>query len=388
MKLKLFILLLVLSFLLVLGLLWLAIGVAILGGLFFLFTSNYKFGIYLRKKAAITTLLTISGVFILAICARIFLIEVYSIPSGSMKGTLLPGDKVLVSKINYGPRMPYSPFEVAWVNLFFYLNKEARASIDSTWYNYKRLNGFSIIKRNDIIVFNFPQKRKTFFIKRCIGMPGEKLEIKNGIVTCNSTTIDFPIQSILKYRLYSNNTNEFFGIIDSLDLPVYNFHNNREEKFQDILLNQQQALIFKKSPFIDSIHIAASLPDTIPHTYPHNHHFLWTFENFGMVSIPKKGMRIQLTPENYYLYQKIFDNYERQNFTIENNKVLNDGIPVYDYTFKQDYFFMMGDNRYQSYDSRGWGFVPEEAIVGKAVAVLFSTDYNKLRWHRLFERLE
>jgi signal peptidase I len=260
--------------------------------------------------------------------------------------------------------------------------------MDSTWYDYKRLNGLKNINRNDIIVFNFPQKKETFFIKRCIGLPGESIQIKEGVVVCNNKRLAFPSKVKLKYRIYPNDINELISIIDKHYLHENAIYGNRKTKFQEMILNQQQKSILIDSPFIDSIQIVASSPDTIPHTYPNTPLFLWTFENFGPVVVPKKGLEIQLTPENFFLYQKVFEKYERRKFEIRNNQVLDEGILIKSYTFKQDYYFMMGDNRYQSYDSRGWGFVPEEAIVGKAAMILLSNNYYGFKWNRMFKIIQ
>lgn len=342
--------------------------------------------IHTEQRCIITATLIVIGVFLLKICLRIFLFEIYAIPSNSMKNSLLPGDKVLVSKLNYGPRLPHSPFEIPWINLLFYLNKEARASADSIWYDYKRLKGYSNIKRNDITVFNFPHKKETYFIKRCIGMPGETVAVQDGLVSCNQQELEFPAGAKLKYRIWPNNFQTFLALADSLDQRVFGiYHNRRKEKYRELALNQEQYKVIKNASCIDSLCISAAKPDSIPHTFPHNKRFLWTFENFGPVLIPKRGMQIKLTSDNYFLYKKAFKNYESQNFTFKNNQVYDKGKQIKYYTFKYDYYFMMGDNRHNSYDSRGWGFVPEEAIVGKAVLVLFSNDYDGFKWDRFLK---
>lgn len=385
MKQKIRVLIIVLIFLsiLILGLHWLLLGLLLLSLLCLLFSSKLTPFVKLRKIVAIP--ITI-GFVIIAVCLRIFLVEIYSIPSSSMEGTLMPGDKVLVSKLNYGPRLPSSPFEVPWINLLFYLNKEARASSDSIWYDYKRLKGYSKIQRNDIAVFNFPHKKETYFIKRCIGLPGENLEVRNGLVLSNEQECGFPVRATVKYRVWTNSFQKFLALADSLAFPNFGFiRNRRREKYRELLLNQEQYNALKDVSCIDSLNIASAKPDSIPHTYPHHKRFLWTFENFGPVLIPQKGMQIKLTPNNYYLYKKVFKNYERQNFTFESNQIYDNGKLIEYYTFKQDYYFMMGDNRHNSYDSRGWGFVPEEAIVGKAVLVLFSNDYSGFKWDRFFK---
>ncbi len=368
-----------------LGLIWLSISTLVVVGLILLFSSKLRLLVWLRKKVIFSISTAIIGIILLAVFFRVFLIEIYSIPSGSMEDTLLPGDKVLVSKLNYGPRMPGSPFEIPWVNLLFYLNKEARASADSTWYGYIRLKGYSEVQRNDVFVFNFPHNKKNFFIKRCMGLPGETLEVKNGVVLCNGNKLDFPEQAKIKYKVWTNDISRFLYLTDSLELHLPGFYSNRQEFYREVTLSPQQYQTIKNASCIDSLCIVAAQPDTIQHTYPHNKHFLWTFENFGPVLIPKRGMQIELTPVNYFLYKEIFDKYEGQNFSFMNNQVFSNEEPVKYYSFKQDYYFMMGDNRYNSFDSRGWGFVPEEAIVGKAVLVLFSNDYSGFKWGRIFK---
>ena len=274
-----------------LGLIWLSISILVIGDLLLLSSSKFRFFSRLRKKAIFSTSTAIIGIVLLAVFVRVFLIEIYSIPSGSMENTLLPGDKVQVSKLNYGPRMPASPFEIPWINLLFYLNKEARASADSTWYGYKRLKGYSEVQRNDVLVFNFPHNKKNVFIKRCIGLPGEKLEVKNGVVLCNGNKFDFPEQAKIKYKVWLNDINRFLTLVNSLELPLSGFYYNRREPFHEVVLSQQQYQTIKNRTCIDSLCIVASQPDTIPHTYPHNKNFLWTFENFGPVVIPQRGMQ-------------------------------------------------------------------------------------------------
>ena len=390
MKYRRFIFLIIVVFLIILAthLLWLALGLATI--LIISIFCTYKIATWRKIRIVkwIHVLFVIVAIFLSTISIRIFLMEVYSIPSGSMEDTLIAGDKVLVSKLNYGPRMPNSPLEIPWINLFFYLNKESRANADSTWFGYKRLKGFSTIKGGDVMVFNFPHKKHTYFIKRCVGMPGDTLEVKNGKVICNKIELDLPAKAKIKYSLWFNNITKFRILLESLMIPKLKTTINFSKKCYELDLNKQQYLYMKTAKCVDSICVAVSGPDTISYTYPHNDKFLWTFENFGPVIIPKKGMKIELTENNYILYEKILKKYENQNLILKNNKVFLGKEQVEYYTFEQNYYFMMGDNRSSSYDSRGWGFVPEQAIVGKAMLVLFSTEYNRINRERVLKVIE
>lgn len=272
-------------------------------------------------------------VFFLAILFKTLLFATFTIPSTSMEETLQPGDQVFVSKMHYGPRLPRSPFEVSWVNVLFYLNKSARSRIDSTWWKYKRIEGFSKVSRYDVVVFDFPGKeRGTFLIKRCIGLPGESLEIKHGLVYCNNGNVPLPNSAIA-------GTTEI-------------------------------------------------KTDSLPTAYPYNAAFLWSADNFGPVSVPKKGMKIEMTEANYILYKNAINDFEGENVAYVSGVCTLNGKPLEHYTFKQDYYFMMGDNRHNSADSRAWGFLPEEGIIGKATLVLFNYNEGKFQWSRFLKKIK
>ena len=336
-KLRIIAFLLLISFSLFHGCAWLLTGIVIFASLALLFSSKIRFFVWIRKKTILSISVTLIGIFTLVIFIRVFLIEICSIPSSSMEDTLLPSDKVIASKINYGLRMPSSPFEIPWINILFYLNKDARASSDSTWYEYIRLKGYSEVHKNDVFVFNSPYNKKEYYVKRCIGLPGETLKINNGIVLCNGSEINFPKLAKIKYKVWLNDITSFLLLADSLKLQLSGFYNNRREPYREVILSPQQYRTIKNTACTDSLFISAAQPDTIPHTYPHNKLFLWTFENFGPVLIPEKGMQIELTPENYFLYKVIFDKYEGQNYSFKNNHVFSNEGPLQYYTFKQGY---------------------------------------------------
>ena len=172
MKPKWFCLFVIFIFLCILGVFWLALCFLTFASIFLLVTSNFGWAITFRKKRWLYLPSILSIVILIAICLRIFVFDVFKISSNSMEASLLVGDRIMVSKLHYGPRFPKSPFEIPWINLFFCLNKDARARIDFTWWGYKRYNGFSRIKNDDIIVFNRPEDTVDYYVKRCIGRLG------------------------------------------------------------------------------------------------------------------------------------------------------------------------------------------------------------------------
>ncbi|MDP3446415.1 MAG: signal peptidase I, partial [Ignavibacteria bacterium] len=176
------------------GLYWLALGVLFVFLICVLFKSKLSVFVWIRKHSFVSSMISIVAIFLLAISMRVFFIEIFSIPSGSMEDTLLPGDKVLVSKLNYGPAMPKSPYEVPWFNLIWYLSADKTTNMDSIYWDYKRLSGFSSVKRGDVAVFIHPLwgKRNNFFIKRCVALPGDTLQIIDGVVYVSLKAIAVP----------------------------------------------------------------------------------------------------------------------------------------------------------------------------------------------------
>lgn len=364
------------------GLYWLALGLLLICGAFFIFFSQLGLFVSIRKKAWILTTLSLVSIFAIAISIRIFLFEVYNIPSGSMENTLVPGDKVLVNKLSVGPRMPKSPFEIPWINLLFYLGRNANAKIDSTVWNYNRLNGFNPIRRNDVIVFNFPDDENSFFVKRCIALPGDSLNIKEGKTYINGEILTEPLLSKSNYIFYFNNSHQFSKLIDSLHIQSYGFYNSAKGISTVITLLQSQLQPFERVSFIDSIKKVNIRYDSIPRCFPHDNRFHWTIDNFGSLCIPKSGMKVQLTEKNLAMYQQIMRKFEKLKLEIKDGIAFIDQKKTETYTFHHNYFFMMGDNRHNSIDSRSWGFVPEELIVGKATVILFSNDLSGVKWDR------
>jgi signal peptidase I len=388
-----YILLALAAILTVQGLFWLAFGLLVIGAMIMLYLSRHRFFVWLRKKTWISSPIILLAVFLLAISIRVFLFEIYNIPSGSMEDTLIPGDKVLVNKLQVGPRMPKSPFEVPWINLLFYMNKNARAEMDVAWWDYHRLNGFNAIRRNDVIVFNHPDVEKDFFIKRCIALPGDSLTIIDGEVIINRQALTTPMLSKTNYQFYFNNYRKFSELVDSLNFQPIGFYRSPNEKSAEITLNRIQLQQIAHASCIDSIKPVIIASDSISNCFPYHPEFQWTIDNFGLLCIPEAGTKIQLNAKNYLLYQHILQKSEKLDIEMKGDVVYIGQQKTETYTFQHNYYFMMGDNRHNSSDSRYWGFVPEESIVGKASIIFWSwgnekEGWFKLRWNRLFKMIK
>jgi signal peptidase I len=278
--------------------------------------------------------------------------------------------------------MPASPFEIPWINIAFYLVGENWNNTDSAWWDYHRLKGLSGLSRNQIVVFNKPNNPKEIFIKRCMGLPGDTICIKNTQVYANGRKI--PERNTVKfmYRVLFNNYTRASSLLDSLDLNwYYNRHNDTGFVSLPLSISGKQNLL--QHSCIDSVTIEKIRPDTAWTTFPHHDLFHWTIDDFGPLVIPRKGMTISLDEKNYALYRFIINNFEKDTISRNNKAFYINGEQVSVYTFKYDYYFMLGDNRHDSNDSRYWGFVPEQCIIGKAVLVLFSGGEGGFRRERV-----
>lgn len=370
-----------------LGLYWLALATFLLYLVFLLFRSELALFAWIRKHRYVSSLLTIVGIFLLAISIRIFFIEIFSIPSSSMENTLYPGDKVLVSKLNYGPAMPQSPFEIPWINLIWYLSADKNTPLDSVYWDQKRLSGFSSIKKGDVVVFIHPLwgQRDNFFIKRCMGLPGDTLQVKNGMVFANQKVISMPELGRQPYIVKVKQLTAFKKLTDSLKIEAFgngSWSYNEYYGF-DMSPIQQRKLLNRNC--IDSVFVNLVKNDSSQWI---NKELEWTIDNYGPLIIPKKGMTIRLNSLNYKLYHQTIEQLEKVKVEEKDGLFYLDGIEKSSYTFKKDYCFMMGDNRHNSADSRIWGLVPEDNIVGKAVIILFSNNNNGIQWHRFMKLIK
>lgn len=327
---------------------------------------------------------------IAATLIRGLLFSAYAIPSGSMEGTLLTGDYLFVSKIAYGPRMPVTPISIPFL--------ESRiGSVKTYWEGiqlpYFRLPGLGEVKRGDVVVFNYPPDAgknpvdmRVHYIKRCIAISGDVLSIIDGKVYVNAEEVKNAPKAQTSYLVTT----------DGNDLNPYFLHDLKIEIYQQLSTNEYIMIIpvdsyadFKSRQNIRSIKEVIQPKDHYDESvFPHNNLFKWNHDNFGPLIIPVRGWKIALNDSTMALYGKAIEVYE-------NNKVRQSGRDTYindkiadTYTFKMNYFWMMGDNRHNSEDSRSWGFVPEDHIVGEAMITWMSIDstenlLNKVRWDRI-----
>jgi signal peptidase I len=335
---------------------------------------------------------------IAATIIRWLFLEAFTIPTPSMEKSLLVGDFLFVSKIHYGPRTPKTPLQIPlthqkiwFTNIPSYLN----------WIQLPqyRLPGFTSIKQNDVVVFNYPPELeypvdlKTNYIKRCVGVPGDSLEVADRQVYINGEAIENPEKMEFSHLVVTEQTirDRVFLKYD-LNLDEINLAGNGYV----IHCTKDVAAEIEALAFVDRVELLSKGPDeTNGRVYPQNPQlFPWNEDYFGAIWIPAKGATIDLNEENISLYRYVIENFEyNDDVQIENGAVMIDGQAVTQYTFKQNYYFMMGDNRHDSLDSRFWGFVPEDHVVGKAFFIWLSLDkyqsyFRKVRWRRLFNLID
>ena len=344
----------------------------------------------------------------------------FVIPTSSMENSLLVGDYLFVSRLHYGTTTPVTPMQVPLTHQTIWGTK-IPSYLDWIQLPQFRLPGISDVKRGDVVVFNLPVEHpdlykkystvlpdlkphpvdlRTNYIKRCVAQPGDKLEIRNGQVYVNGKAEVNPKRMQGEYFVSTgapvNELNVFKknGIVDYAPFTeTFNDSIPGNDAFGYIVKTTSDiVLTLKKYDFIKSVE-PVIMPRTWkePYLFPESDLLNWNKDQYGPLLVPKKGMKVLLTPENVAKYADIIINYDgNRGFTVEKSKVLHRGRVLDTYTFHQDYYFMMGDNRHNSADSRYWGFVPKDHIVGKAVFVWMSLDpdptsfVNKIRWDRIF----
>lgn len=386
-----------------------------------------------QKKKAIWREWLDAAVFaiVAATIIRTFLVEAYTIPSESMEGTMLVNDYLFVSKMHYGARLPITPLAVPLVHNQMPITG-GKSYSDAVQWKYRRLPGFQDIQRNDVVVFNFPDgdtvmkddqgrilqedyytyarvipreqllyngfehrpvDKTDNYIKRCVGIPGDKLELRNGRLFVNGQpSARFPH---IKYKYLVTAK----GNADLSDETMKEAHINpqTDRDTRDIpagssytlLIQDAYVDLIRKDPSVASltpyIHPAGYVGEQLFWTFPQDTtNFKWNLDNFGPLLIPAKGQTLQLTPQNIALYRRLITVYEGNTLEERNGQFIINGQAATSYTPKMNYYWMMGDNRHNSLDSRYWGFVPESHVVGKAWFVWLSYGEDGIRWSRLF----
>lgn len=417
---------------------WLIIGVAIIYDMYITKKVNWTFwkprnykqsG---KKNAVIEWVDAIIFAVIAASIIRIFFIEAYVIPSPSMEKTLLVGDYLFVSKTAYGPRVPNTPISFPFVHHSLPFTNSMKKSF-LTWIElpYKRLAGFGEVKRNDVVVFNFPEgdtvvlqhqeasyyqlvrnygreaiwsnndiivrpvDKKENYIKRCVAIPGDVLQVKEGKLFVNSKPAYTPKGQQSTFIVRTNGTEINPAVFDNLGINQSDVQIDQNQlSTYSITTTFENIAEIKKLDNIVYIAESISSKDEVSiDIFPSDPRYKWSVDNFGPIWIPKKGTTVTLTPLNLPLYRRIIEIYEKNKLEVNGSTITINGKQTNSYTFKMDYFFMMGDNRHNSADSRYWGFIPEDHIVGKASFIWFSVDGQKglfggIRWSRIFNGIK
>ncbi len=378
-----------------------------------------------------------AGIFaiVAATLIRTFIFEAYVIPTPSMEKTLLVNDFLFVSKFSYGPRIPNTPIAMPFVHHTMPIFN-IKSYVE--WVHIPYTRWFpSLVKRNDVVVFNFPagdtvinkeeyQSEQPYYnvaralgngdmnagreiilsdpdqyplivrpvdkqenyIKRCTGIAGDTLQIINQIVYINGKATPLPPFSETNYIVMTGGQQ----LDETVMREEYDVDINNGEEFQQTGVANRYFMLLTASardkmiknglakniaPYIDSSRAQ----------FPYDPQYNWTVDNYGPIWIPRKGVTISLTPVNYPVYERVIRNYENNKLELQNGKIFINGKESTSYTFKMDYYWMMGDNRHQSQDSRFWGFVPEDHVVGEAWMIWMSWK-NGVRWGRLFNKIK
>ena len=383
-----------------------------------------------RKSAAREWTDAIIFAVVAATIIRTFLIEAYTIPTSSMEKSLLVGDYLFVSKIAYGPKVPNTPLSFPFVHHTLPLTKTAKSYLDWIEFPYWRLPGLGTVHRNDAVVFNYPDgdtvstrfqsnisyyqlvkqygrkrvrsDKKNFgdiiyrpvdkrenYIKRCIGMPGDSLQIIDRKVFVNGKENHDPGKKEFEYKVYTDGQSINPIVLDRLNVTEGG-RSNIAGRFVYMLTDEARDAI-KKLPIVKSVevfNVPAGLRD--PEIFPQDTAYKWNRDNYGPIYIPKKGATVALNMRTLPLYRRVIGVYEGNDLKVKDGKIFINGKQTDRYTFKMNYYWMMGNNRHNSADSRYWGFVPENHIEGKAVFVWMSLDPHKslldgkIRWNRVF----
>ncbi|MGE5418633.1 MAG: signal peptidase I [Chloroflexota bacterium] len=428
---------------------WLLLGLPVIFDIYVSEKVNWTF--WKKRYGKNSTLVEWLDALIFAVIAvsliNIFLFQNYRIPTPSMEKSLLVGDHLFVSKLAYGPRMPNTPIAFPFTQHTMPLTK-GKSWSDAVQWPYKRLKGLGKVRNNDPIVFNFPagdtvvveeqttsyyeivrrraedlQERDRFtgtvkpesyyvqearnyvrdrntiiyrpvdrrdnYVKRCIGIAGDTVTIKSGDVYVNGKLLADNGTQQMTYIVSTNGTTINPKAFERLGISKSDQEMMSGSAYY-LPLTKGNAATIEKFTNVTEVAPVTERPGVYkPHIFPHDPAFRWNDDNYGPIWIPEKGATVKLDTSNLPLYERIIDVYEENDLKVEGGNIIINGQPADSYTFKMNYYWMMGDNRHNSADSRYWGFVPEDHIVGKPKFIWLSIDkeatgLKKIRWNRMF----
>ncbi|MCB4799468.1 signal peptidase I [Neotamlana laminarinivorans] len=346
-----------------------------------------------------------------------YFIQPFTIPSSSLEKSLLVGDFLFVSKFHYGARVPNTTVAAPMVHDTIPVIKKKSYLFDDhkdskSWKNllqlpYLRIPGFEKIERNDIVVFNQPADtlldmnnfhpdrnyykpidKKTNLVKRCVGVAGDTLEVRDGFVYINGKKNELPDRAHLQFSYFVQPKTSQFNpkfLKDRYDITDGFTIINNQNTYYFSAISDEALAKFKNNPNVVSI--TPNIKEKgmrDPGIFPHDPNYNWNVDQFGPLYIPEEGKSIEITIDNLPLYKRAITEYEGNTLSVNGNQILINGEVANSYTFKQNYYWMMGDNRHNSIDARAWGFVPFSHVVGKPVFIWMSWDGSSPRWERFF----
>ncbi|OMP80782.1 signal peptidase I [[Flexibacter] sp. ATCC 35208] len=378
-----------------------------------------------KKKSAIREWFD-AAIFaiIAATLIRTFIFEAYTIPTPSMEKTLLVNDFLFVSKISYGPRIPMTPLAVPFTHHTLPFTKYSKAYSEAVHWKYRRLPGFSDVKRYDVVVFNFPEgdtvalenqdqsyyqmvraygretvweqnhvisrpvDKRENYIKRCMAVAGDTLTIKEGVVYINGQQAPIPSESERRYWVTTTGDALNPSRLDEMDIDAGTDGPYDSVKYRYNLTSAAAATLKSWPVVTNLVPFVNPNPEEVA-VFPHDTaHYHWTEHNFGPLYIPKKDATVKIDATTIAFYDRIISVYEGNKLENRNGQIFINDQPATSYTFKMNYYWMMGDNRDNSLDSRYWGFVPEDHVVGKAWLIWMSYGKGSIRWSRLFRTIK
>jgi signal peptidase I len=330
----------------------------------------------------------------LLIIIRVFIFQTFVIQSSSMSANLLSGDWVVINKLSYGSRLPITLLSIPYTPDRTSSTSE-KYFLDYIQFPYYRLSGYSKVNRNDILAFNYPYEqdvpfdKKIVLVKRCMGLAGDTLTIKNNVVYVNRTKTD--IDNIqLEYRVKIKNKILKQSLIDKYDIYEGGPVNNYGE--YDLYLTQRNVKSLKSENDIISIQKGKNLSNSDKtYVFPHDSKYKWTLDNYGSIIVPKAGDKLELNLKNISIYRDLLEKYENCTVTVSGDSILINNMHLQSYYVKNNYYFVLDDNRDNAKDSRLWGFLPESHIIGKVSFIIMSfnsSEKKSIRWKRTFKCIE
>jgi signal peptidase I len=428
---------------------WFLLGLGVIFDLYITKKVNWTF--WKKRNGENSKLIEWLDALIFAVVAvtiiNIFLFQNYKIPTGSMEKTLLIGDHLYVSKVAYGPRIPNTPIAFPFTQHTLPLTHGVKSYVEWIRLPYKRLAGFGSVKRDDAVVFNFPagdtvvlahqnvsyysivrdsaemRKIRDQYLGRTVRSDKEYYNLARAAVWNNFDIVVRPVDKrdnyikrcvaiagdtlqIVNKRVIVNGKpqKEYPGIQHSYYIYLKDGQNISDKVFErmeiyDIQRAANVILAFLTQEEMEKIRTFKSVQEIVGNDYfdtysrdyfPNDTAYRWTINNFGPLYIPRKGATIKIDTKNLCLYERVISYYEQNDLQVKDGQIFINGKPAAEYTFKMNYYWMMGDNRHSSLDSRFWGFVPEDHIVGKPKFIWLSLDRNKkfinrIRWERMFK---